>query len=390
MSYQERLALYRKIEAIRSRPLVCFVTSIRPQASGQIAGDVIPELIKQINDISVEYEQVDFLVVSNGGDAIAAARIISLLRERFKKVSVLLPYVAYSAATLLALGADEIVMHPFSNLGPVDPQLIVPRPGPGGGVISYGTEDLRNYFAFVRSEVGISDQKEITRAFELLCKEVGAVPIGIAKRSAHLLLALGEKLLSLHMKDSSQVKAITETLNRSYHHHGYPLGRSEAENIGLPVMRTTDELERSIWQVWEDLEQEMECNKVFEPLEVVLNDPNAANLIGPVTQVQIPANLPPQLLQAAYSQVLQQMGSVTVAPVDYEWFLATLESARCKSEFKTKGKISAVRQPDMNISVSMVQISQGWIHSKTEQEDLSEEEKPWNGVSATQTTKVDC
>ncbi len=67
---------------------------------------------------------------------------MSLLRERFKKVSVLIPYVAYSAATLLALGADEIVMHPFSNLGPVDPQFIIPSAG--GGATAYGAEDLRN------------------------------------------------------------------------------------------------------------------------------------------------------------------------------------------------------------------------------------------------------
>ncbi len=100
MAYQERLALYNDIEALRGRPLICYVTSIRPQASGQIAGDVISELIKQINEISDEYQEVDFLVVSNGGDPIAAARIVSLLRERFEKVSVLIPYVAYSAATM--------------------------------------------------------------------------------------------------------------------------------------------------------------------------------------------------------------------------------------------------------------------------------------------------
>lgn len=371
MAYQERLALYNDIEVLRGRPLICYVTSIRPQASGQIAGDVISELIKQINEISDEYQEVDFLVVSNGGDPIAAARIVSLLRERFEKVSVLIPYVAYSAATLLALGADEIVMHSFSNLGPVDPQLIVTRPRQGGGVerLSYGTEDLRNYFSFVRSEVGVSDQKEMSNAFELLCREVGAVPIGIAKRSAQLSLALGEKLLSLHMKDSSQAKAITETLSRSYHHHGYPLSRSEAENIGLPVVRASGEIEKKLWQVWEDLEQEMECNKVFEPLEVVLSDPTAANLLGPVRQLQMPANLPPQVLQAVLNQVLQQIGIVTVEPVDYQWFLATLESTRCKSECRASGKISAARQPDMNIAVSMMQTFQGWVFSRTELSD---------------------
>ncbi len=119
-----------------------------------------------------------------------------------------------------------------------------------------------------------------------------------------------------------------------------------------------------------ELNREMECNKVFEPLEVVLSDPSAANLLGSVMQVQIPTNLPHQVLQAAYNQVLQQIGVVAVAAVDYEWFLATLESTRGKSECKARGKISAVRQPDMNISVSMVQVSQGWMFSKAGSEGL--------------------
>jgi ClpP class serine protease len=50
-------------------------------------------------------------------------RLISLFREYAAKVAVLLPYRAYSAATLLALGADEIVMHPFAEMGPIDPTV---------------------------------------------------------------------------------------------------------------------------------------------------------------------------------------------------------------------------------------------------------------------------
>src|SRR5258708_36710635 len=101
MAYQERLALYNDIEALRGRPLICYVTSIRPQASGQIAGDVISELIKQLNEISDEYQEVDFLVVSNGGNPIAAGRIVSFLRYRSKKESVFIPYVAYRSARQL-------------------------------------------------------------------------------------------------------------------------------------------------------------------------------------------------------------------------------------------------------------------------------------------------
>jgi len=346
MSYQERLALYQEIEDLRGHPLICYVTSIRPYASGQISSDVIPEFIKQINEISEVHDEVDLLVASNGGDPNVAARIIGLLRERFNKVSVLLPYVAFSAATLMALGADEIVMHPFSNLGPVDPQLVVTRSGQDGllETITYGVEDLRNYVAFVKSEVGISDQEQLARAVEALCKEVGAVSIGVAKRSAHLTTSLGEKLLSLHIKDSGKAKIITETLSRSYYHHGYPVGRSEAKNIELPVVDAPHDLEKAIWLVWEDLEKEMECNEVFNPITTVLNGPGASQLLD-----------------------LGAQDVVTVPPMDYELFLATLESSRGRSELKKGGRITAMRQPDMNIVAGVIQLYEGWAYSKASQ-----------------------
>lgn len=76
-----------------------------------------------IQSILEEFKELDFIITSNGGNWIAVQRLISFLRERFNKITAMIPYVAYSAATILALGADEIIMHLFSNLGPVDPQL---------------------------------------------------------------------------------------------------------------------------------------------------------------------------------------------------------------------------------------------------------------------------
>ncbi|MEI7555003.1 hypothetical protein [Candidatus Chlorohelix sp.] len=366
MGYTERLEIYHKIEQARSRPLITYVTSIRPNVNAYIAGDAISELIKQINLIPPKETAVDFLVISNGGDAIAAARIISLLRERFEKIAVLIPYVAYSAATLLAMGADEIIMHPYSNLGPVDPQLTVIRKSGDGNIdsINYGAEDLRNYFNFVRQDVGISDQEQMTRAFEMLCAETGPIPIGIAKRSTQLSLALGEKLLSLHMKDNSKAKAITETLSLSYHHHGYPLGRTDAEKVGLPVKKPSDEIDHLMWGIWENFQEEMLCDTAFNPLEIVLNSRSAEILLAPTPQVFVPLNLPPSLASAALQHILQTITVQDVMPVDYELLLSTMESTRCRSENRVKGKILATRLPDLNIRINLVQLSQGWTYFK--------------------------
>ena len=127
MSYTERKKLFEEFSAIRKHPMITYVTSIRPNLSVNMSSDSLPEIINIVNLIPEEVKAIDFMIISNGGDPITSLRIISILRERFEHITVIVPYVAYSAATILALGADDIMMHPFSNLGPVDPQLTIAK-----------------------------------------------------------------------------------------------------------------------------------------------------------------------------------------------------------------------------------------------------------------------
>lgn len=363
MAYAERVELYKKIEKVRERPLITYVTSSRQNASGRMASDIVPELCIQIENIPKDKREIDILIVSEGGDPIVSWRIISLLRERFDKIGVLIPYQAYSAATLVALGADEIIMHPFSNLGPVDPQLHGVKKIPGTNEkqeIHFASEDLAHFIDFVSKDVGISDQEQKERAFELVCKEIGAIPIGIAKRSSNLAHSLGVKLLSLHMSDQNKVKAISDALNKSFYHHGYPVGRTEAKEIGLPVIDSPDDIEDLIWSVWKDIEDEMSCKEPFSPFEIVMNDPSLSKHLAPVQQIEVPANLPPQLLSQICQQHLQQVKVVSLPTINYEIFQVTLESTRIRSEYRSVRLISGVRMPDLNININVAPISQGW------------------------------
>lgn len=367
MTYKERAEIYKKIEEERGRPLITYITSLRPKATGNMASDVIPELAKQILEIPKSEKDIDILVVSNGGDALVSWRIISMLRERFEKIGALLPYAAYSAATLLALGANEILMHPFANLGPVDPQLTYNKKIPGQKSplrIHFGPQDLKYYFDYVKQDVGISDQDQLERAFEIVCEDVGSIPIGIAKRVSHLSLALSENLLSSHMEDQNKAKSIIESLNTSFYDHGYPLGKTEAKKIGLNVIDSNDKIEKLIWQVWEDIEDEMQCNKPFNILEIIFNDKKISKLIEPVPQVQIPSNLSPQLLQQVVKNILSSIKFQSIPPIDYNLYFATLESIRCKSECWTKNKVNVVRMPDMNLAINNIEISSGWEYTK--------------------------
>jgi hypothetical protein len=71
-------------------------------------------------------EEVDVVINSPGGDADAAYKIITILKRRFKKVNVVVPFWAKSAATLLSLGAHQIIIDELGEFGPLDPQI--PKP----------------------------------------------------------------------------------------------------------------------------------------------------------------------------------------------------------------------------------------------------------------------
>ena len=364
MGLSERIPTYRKIESIRRCPLITYVTGTRQNAQGAMAADALPELIDQILLLPADAKKIDLLIVSNGGDPTVAWRIMCLLRERVENVGVFIPQSAFSAATLLALGVDEIVMHSCGNLGPVDPQITAVRPN--NETIQFGSEDLAGFLRFVKETVGLSDQEYLKSAFELFCKEAGAVPIGVATRAAQLSVSMGEKLLRMHMKEDAEgqkAKAIAEALNKKFFHHGYPVGRKEAKEIGLKIIEPDKELEQLIWGVWLDLEAEMKCRTPFIPMEEIAKSPVGQQLLAAVPQATVPSGLPPEVMNQVIPQILQQISVVNLPGIDYELKPAIIESLRKASFFSIKGKLFARRDADLKITLNNVILSSQWIET---------------------------
>ncbi len=77
---------------------------------------------------NIKERNLDLILHSPGGSAEAAESIVEYLRQRFDHIRVFIPMAAMSAATMIALSADEIVMGQHSQLGPIDPQLVLPLP----------------------------------------------------------------------------------------------------------------------------------------------------------------------------------------------------------------------------------------------------------------------
>lgn len=92
---------------------------------------------------------LDLILHSSGGVPTAAEAIIHYIRTRFDDVRVIVPLAAMSAATMLACGADRIMMGKHSFLGPIDPQLPLQTPL---GVQSVPAQAIREQFLLAQKE----------------------------------------------------------------------------------------------------------------------------------------------------------------------------------------------------------------------------------------------
>ena len=94
-------------------------------------------LIRETNSVKLyqmflekgNVENLDIVLHSTGGDLNEAYDLIKLCRRYTEdEVTVFVPMRAMSAATLIALGADKVILSEIGKLGPLDPQI--PHPDP--------------------------------------------------------------------------------------------------------------------------------------------------------------------------------------------------------------------------------------------------------------------
>ena len=172
--------------------------------------------------------------------------VYPLFCDRF---SVLIPYRAASAGTLLALGADEIIMTRLAVLGPIDPSRghpLLPVPeGAAGPVEATSVQDLRHAMQFIK-QAGVDIVGEeftytpdgVAQLVSALFDKVHPLAIGAIEQSYALAKLAGTRCLETHMSaddDEEEIKHIVDQLCDEYKSHGYQIPRREAKSIGLKV-----------------------------------------------------------------------------------------------------------------------------------------------------------
>lgn len=125
--YHLRQQCYKDIEKLRERPLIVYSVQFPPPPSPiNVPISIDLDDVDGFTDLTESIEsgnQIDVLIHSPGGSPEATERVVALLRERFEHITFLVPHSAYSAATMMALSGNEIIMHPSASLGPIDPQI---------------------------------------------------------------------------------------------------------------------------------------------------------------------------------------------------------------------------------------------------------------------------
>src|SRR3989338_1865805 len=84
--------------------------------------DLLPQLYNELQ-ASGPVRQLDLVLQSRGGEVNASRRIAMLLRSYCEQLHVLVPFYCQSAATLLALAADQIIAGELAMFSPIDPHL---------------------------------------------------------------------------------------------------------------------------------------------------------------------------------------------------------------------------------------------------------------------------
>ncbi|MBA3557150.1 MAG: hypothetical protein H0W30_00990 [Gemmatimonadaceae bacterium] len=327
-----------------------------------MAGDAVREFIDQIDAIA-ESSSVDVLIHSTGGDPLAAWKLMSLLRERFETVAVLVPFMAFSAATIFALGADEVVMHPHASLGPIDPQITITQAD--GSQRSFAFEDVGAFLRFLNNEVGLTEQATVSAVIDKLFSVVDPVHVGAAKRASELSTEVGERLLQMHMtsdEEKAQAKVIAERLNKKFFAHADAVSRSRARELQLKIADNNPQLERLIWEAFCGVESYMELRKPFIPMHHFLQN-GGAPVATAAAPLVLPLNAPQDVQNNLWNHVAQQALAGMAAPgieVAYTLVNGLIESPRAASENRTIGKMSAARVGGGEIQLSAVDSSIEW------------------------------
>ncbi|MFD1145627.1 SDH family Clp fold serine proteinase [Saccharothrix hoggarensis] len=201
-------------------------------------------MIDQISEDSVTFFQdvlhgldptrdLHVLLCSPGGDGEVAIRLARMAQHSCRELVVLVPEIAKSAATIFALAAHRIVMGATSDLGPIDPQVLVGKRG------FVSAKDLIG--AVERAMTDVAERPDTYPLHAAMFGGIDSTVVEFARSALARADQMARQAISSNPdRDTAAVdtmcRAIGDALINDPSSHGAVIGATEARRIGLPVV----------------------------------------------------------------------------------------------------------------------------------------------------------
>ncbi len=227
--FEQTQSLIAKLEKLIGFKLLVYWTSDR----GSVCDNDVVALYEIFKHIGIN-KDIAVFIKSNGGDVEAALRIVNLMREYNHCVHAFIPLESASAATMIALGADDIAMGPLAHLTAIDSSLVhdmSPIDERNNRRVSVSQDELARIVSLWNANSREHHGNPYTDIFQYIHPLV----VGAIDRSSSLSIKICKEILSFHIKDEAECERISRLLNSDYPSHSYPITTREAHRIGLNV-----------------------------------------------------------------------------------------------------------------------------------------------------------
>ena len=181
---------------------------------------------------------LDLILHTPGGDIAATESLVEYLRQKFgTNIRAIVPQLALSAGTMIALSCGELVLGRHSSLGPIDPQL--------GGVPAHAIVDEWNR---AHAEIAVDPGRAVL--WQLIIGKYPPGLIGAAERSIEwareiVIRWLSTGMLSARSDPMTDATTVVDHLasNAATKAHNRHVSAADLRTLGLEVTALeTDQL----------------------------------------------------------------------------------------------------------------------------------------------------
>jgi hypothetical protein len=185
------------------------------------------------------FDHLGLFMKSSGGSVESSLKFVHVLRTYARRVTVLIAGQCASAATIVALGADEIMMGPGAYLTPIDSSMrhqLSPIDQINNSRSSVSSDEIARIIRLWQGAAKDHHQNPYADLFQY----VHPLVVGAIDRSMSLSVKICREVLGYHMKDEAHAAEISRRLNSDYPSHSYPITSRQARGLGLTVVDAGD------------------------------------------------------------------------------------------------------------------------------------------------------